>query len=350
MTTPKTLIRSIVVALGLIIATGAAEAQPMTMKIGAAASVDHAAVFVGVEKGFFAKYGIDAKVNMYQTGVEMVNGLLNGAQQVNVMGGIPFLAGASNGQPLMLIAHLHGDATRDNYDDNVSIVASAKSGLKQGDVKGLRGKKIGLPRGAGSEYYLMGLLAQNGMKPGDVTLVNTAPANLATALRQNDVDAVAIWEPMASIAALRVPGAQRTIAGIPCQTCYDPGTVLTTKAVIAGQPELLRRFMLGFAESEQWVRQNPDAAAEIDMHWIPGVDLDVMKVAIRHSNYDPRISAYTVAMYNQKTIPLLLADRKMARRIDAASVVDPQFILAAEHTAPQYFSDLKPIPAQERLK
>jgi ABC-type nitrate/sulfonate/bicarbonate transport system substrate-binding protein len=196
----------------------------------------------------------------------------------------------------------------------------------------------------------MGLLAQNGMKPSDVTLVNTSPANLSTALRQNDVDAVAIWEPAASVAAMRVPGAQRIIAGIPCESCYDPGTVLTTKSVISGQPELLRRFMLAFAESEQWVRQNPDAAAEIDMHWIPGVDLDVMRIAIRHSNYDPRISAYTVAMYNAKTIPLLLADKKMARKIDAASIVDPQFILAAEHSAPQFFTDLKPIPEPERLK
>ena len=343
---------TVLTAIGAALALlgGAARAQSLPVSIGAATSVDHAAIFAGVEKGFFAQHGLNAKVIMYETGVEEINGLLNSAQQVNVMGGVPFFAGASVGQPLMLIGHLHGDATRDNYDDNVSIVASAASGLKEGDIKGLRGKRIALPRGAGSEYYLLGMLAQNGMKANDVTLVNTAPANLATALRQNDVDAVAIWEPWASIAAMRVPGAQRIIAGTPCQSCYDPGTVLTTKSVIAQDSETLRRFMAAFAESEQWVRQHLDEAAAIDMHWIPGVDLDVMKVAIRHSHYDPRISAYTVAMYNAKTIPLLLADKKMARKIDAASVVDPQFILDAEHGFPQYFSDLPPIPEAERLK
>ena len=46
---------------------------------------------------------------------------------------------------------------------------------------------------------------------------------------------------------------------------------------------------------EQWVRQHFDEAAEIDMHWMQGVDLDVMKIAIRHSIYDPRISKNTVA-------------------------------------------------------
>jgi sulfonate transport system substrate-binding protein len=337
-------------AAALALAAGQARAQPIPMKVGAATSVDHAAIFAGVERGIFAKHGLDVKVNMYETGVEEINGLLSGAQQVNVMGGVPFFAGASAGQPLMLIAHLHGDATRDNYDDNVSVVATAQSGLKDGDIKGLRGKKIALPRGSGSEYYLMGMLAQNGMKPSDVVLVNTAPANLPTALRQNDVDAVAIWEPWASIAAMRVPGARRIVAGDPCEACYDPGTVLTTKSVIASEPEMLTRFAAAFAESEQWVRQNLDAAAEIDMHWIPGVDLDVMKVAIRHSNYDPRISAATVAMYNAKTIPLLYGDHKMAKKIDAATVVDPEFMLAAERADPQYFSDLKPIPESLRLK
>ncbi len=346
----KALLSAIFAVLGLAIASGAATAQPLPVTIGAATSVDHAAIFVGVEKGFFSKNGLDARVKVYETGVEMINGLLSGAQQINVMGGIPFFAGVSVGQPLMLIAHLHGDATRNNYDDNVSIVASARSGLKEGDIKGLRGKTIALPRGAGSEYYLLGMLAQNGMKPSDVTLVNTAPANLATALRGNDVDAVAIWEPWASIATMRVPGAQRIIAGAPCESCYDPGTVLTTKSVIASQSEMLRRFAVAFAQSEQWVRQNPDEAAAIDMHWIPGVDLEVMKVAIRHSNYDPRISANTVASYNAKTIPLLLGDHKMAKKIDAATVVDPQFILAAERTAPQFFSDLKPIPEAMRLQ
>ena len=344
-----TLFAAIAAALAFAVG-GPARAQSLPIAIGAATSVDHAAIFAGVEKGFFAKHGLDAKVIMYETGVEEINGLLNGAQQVNVMGGVPFFAGASAGQPLMLIGHLHGDATRDNYDDNVSIVASAASGLKEGDIAGLRGKRIALPRGAGSEYYLLGMLAQNGMKSSDVTLVNTSPANLATALRQNDVDAVAIWEPWASIAAMRVPGAQRIIAGAPCHACYDPGTVLTTKGVIAQQAETLRRFMAAFAESEQWVRQNLDEAAAIDMHWIPGVDLDVMKVAIRHSHYDPRMSRYTVEMYNAKTIPLLLGDKKMMRKIDAASVVDPQFILAAQHDFPQYFSDLPPIPEAERLQ
>ena len=318
-----------------------AQQSPIALKIGAASATDHAPAFVGVERGIFAKHGLDVKIVMYETGVDMVNGLLNGAQDVNIMGSVPFLAGASRGQPLVLIGHLHGDALSASYSMNVSVVATPAAGVKEGDFKGLKGKKIGLPRGSGAEGYVLNLLTQEGMKASDVTLVNMSPPNAVTALRQGDVDAISAWEPWASAATTQVPKAFRVVSG-GCDGCYDPGTILTTRDVIAKRADALKRFMVAFAEAEQFVRQNPDVAAEVDMHWIKGIDLDVMKSAIRHSNFDPRLSRNTLDGYSQKAIPVLLADKRMAKEID------PQFYHYAATTAPQFFSDLKPIPAERR--
>ena len=334
--------------VALAAANGAFAQQRLSIRIGAANATDHAAAFIGVERGIFAKHGLDARLVMYQTGVEMINGLLSGAQEVNIMGSIPFLAGTSNGQPLVLIGHLHGDALNQSYSINNSIVANPASGIKEGDVKGLKGKKIGLPRGTGAEGYLLGVLAANGMKDSEVTLVNVAPGNQTTALRQGDVDALAAWEPWGTISSMRVPGAYRVVSG-GCESCYDPGTILTTRANVAGKAEELRRFMVAFAEAHQWLRQNYDAAAEINMRWIKGVDLDVMKVAIRRSLYDLRVTKNTLDGYNNKTIPALLADKRMAKKLDASTIIDAQFYKHVETTAPQFFSDLKPVPADRRL-
>ena len=186
------------------------------------------------------------------------------------------------------------------------------------------------------------------MKDSEVTLVNVAPGNQATALRQGDVDALSAWEPWGSISALRVPGAYRVVSG-GCDACYDPGTILTTRANITGKAEQLRRFMVAFAEAHQILRQNHDAAAEINMRWIQGIDLDVMKISIRRSNYDLRVTKNTLDGYNNKTIPALLADKRMAKKLDAATIIDAQFYKHVEATAPQFFSDLKPIPADRRL-
>ena len=145
-----------------------------------------------------------------------------------------------------------------------------------------------------------------------------------------------------------MPGAVRVIWGS-CDTCYDPGTILSTRAKVAEKAEALRRFTLAFAEAQQWLRGNYDAAAEINMRWIQGVDLDVMKVAIRHSGYDMRLSKNSIEGYNRNAIPGFVADKRIPRAFDATTVIDAQFYLHAEKTAPQFFADLKPIPAEARL-
>lgn len=345
--------RRVVMSLAVIAlvvgAFGIASAQTLQVRIGAGLATDHVPVFAGVEKGIFSKHGLDAKVIMYPTGVEEINGLLAGAQEVNVMGSVPFLAGVSNGLPLVLIGHLHGDPNRTEYTDNVSIVAGPKAGIKVGDVAALKGKRVATPFGAGGDGYLLGMLAQNGLKSSDITKLNVKPSDLVTALRNGDADAIAIWEPWASTAIVQVPGSVRVTAGA-CQGCYDPGTILTSKKVIAEKAEVLRRFMLAFAEAEQWVRQNFDAAAEIDMRWIPGVDLETMKMAIRRSHFDSRMSKYTHDMYVEKAIPFLLSQKALKQSFEPATAIDSQFYLYAEKTGPQFYADLPPIPEAIRLK
>jgi NitT/TauT family transport system substrate-binding protein/sulfonate transport system substrate-binding protein len=333
----------------LCAALPAAANDLLPIKIGAATATDHAPIFAAVEKGIFAKHGLDAKVVMYPTGVEMMNGQLSGAQDVSVLGTTPFLSGISKGFPLVLIAHLHGDALRDNYSDNVSLVASEASGLKKDDVKGLKGRRIALPRGSGAETFLLGHLDEAGLTLKDVTIVNSKPAELSTALANGDADAVVIWEPFASVAVAKVPGAYRAIVG-GCPTCFQPGTVLTTRAVVEGKRDIVERFTAAFAESQQWVRQNFDAAAGINMHWIQGVDLAVMKDAIRRSHYDGRMSTLTPSMYIKNEIPTLAAAGRAKADVKVRNFIDPSFINAVQAKHPAFFSDLKPIPPALALK
>lgn len=323
--------------------------QPAPIRIGAAGATDHAPIFAGVERGIFAKHALDAKVTLFPTGVEMINGLLAGTLDVAVLGSTPFLSGVSNGFPLVLIAHLHGDATRDAYADNVSIVVSQSSGVTVGNIAALKGKKIGLPRGTGAETYLLGLLTQAGLKSADVQLVNVRPPELVSGLNNRDLDAVVIWEPVASNAATKVAGAVRVVAG-GCDSCYDPGVVLTSRSALGAQSDALKRFVVAFAESQQWVRQNFDSAAEINMRWIQGVDIEVMKQAIRRSHYDGRMSKLTPAMYAAKALPIMIADGRVKAGTDVSKAIEPQFINAAMASHPQFFADLKPIPDAQQLK
>jgi sulfonate transport system substrate-binding protein len=326
----------------------AARAQGMKISIGAAQADNLVPIFAGVEKGFFADEGLDPKVVMYPTGVEMVNGQLNGAQQVSALGTSPFLAGVANGFPLVMIATLHGNALSDSYSENQSIVASAQSGIGAGDLKQLSGRRIALPFGTDAQAYLANLLSQAGLSASAVHLENGQPATLATALERGDADAVSIWEPWASAALQNVKGSVRVMGG-GCMACFMPGTVLTTRREISHDGDLLQRFIIGFVRSEQWVREHTNEAAEVDTHWIQGVSLSVLEASLKHSRFDPRISKLTFEGFAKKTVPQMLAAHELRNSIDPAKAVDPRFIVYAEEHDKQYFSDLPPIPAPQRL-
>ncbi len=317
----------------------------LPLKVAAAGGTLHAPVFVAVEQGLFEKHGLDVEVVMFQSGVEMINGLLAGAHDVNTMGTIPFLSGVSNGFPLVLIGHLHGNALAESYVDNVGI--AARNDITA--VADLKGKTIGLPRGTGAEGYVLGLLSQAGLTEDDVELVNVKPPELPTALLNGDVDAISVWEPWLSTSAVNVPDAEQLISG-QCDTCYDPGTVLTTHDVAEEKAEQLRRFMVAFSEASQIVRQDLDAAAEVNLRWINLKDADVMKAAMRNGLNDPRMTQVTVDMYAAKTIPVLAAADRLRDEIDLSVAVDGQFINHAMSEAPEFFSDLDAVPADLLLK
>jgi NitT/TauT family transport system substrate-binding protein/sulfonate transport system substrate-binding protein len=211
--------------------------------------------------------------------------------------------------------HLHGDATRQYYADNNSIVASASSGIKEKDIKALKGRKIGLPRGTGAEGYLLGILGENGMKITDVTLINLKPSDQVTAAAAGRTwTPSAAWEPWATTAAVRVPGRCASTSG-GCESCYDPGSILTTSRSSSRRRDaapLHGRVRGGASVAAPAL----DEAAEINTRWVTGVDLRHHEAAIRRSNYDHRLSKNTLEGYTKKAIPMLVADKRMARTVD----------------------------------
>ncbi|GGH24165.1 aliphatic sulfonate ABC transporter substrate-binding protein [Alsobacter metallidurans] len=321
----------------------------LPIKVGVSTSSEFVVIYYGVEAGIFAKHGLDAKPVSYPSGVEMVNGLIAGAQDVNTMGSLPFLSGVARGFPIVLIGHLHGDPIATSYAPNQSIVAAPNLKAAPGDLKALIGKTVGMPRGASAEGYLRGMMRQNKIADDQYKLVNLAPPNMIASLRGGDVDAIAVWEPWAEGALRAVEGTVRLSLG-GCDTCYDPGTILTTKALTTSKAEELRRFMLAVAECQQWVRANKaGAAVDVAMRWIPGLTPDAWRAGIPIVNYDQRISKRTLENYMSKTIPDLASMGVLRNTPDMKDAIDPQFTRFAQEKGPQFFSDLAPIPADLRV-
>src|SRR4030095_6481754 len=83
------------------------------------------------------------------------------------------------------------------------IVARKSAGIQK--VADLKGKKITVPRNTSAAYFLYKMLATAKLTEEDVTIVPITPASeMATALKDGRVDAVAMWDPETARAALAV--------------------------------------------------------------------------------------------------------------------------------------------------
>ena len=318
------------------------------LRVAVTSAAENAPFFAGVERGVFSKAGLDMKVDVMPSGVEISNALASNSVDVGLFGTFPFLTAVSRGVPVVLIGHTWNNALNNPQSEVLSMVARDGSGVPAGDLTKLKGKKIGVTRGAGGEPYVMGLLKQTGLSANDVTLVNTAPSNMATALANKDVDVIVSWEPWPSAALTKVPGAYKVIYG-GCKSCYDAGTIVTTKTAIAEKSKQIEAFIRAYAEAQAWTRANRDESAKISTRWIPGMDVETLTLALKNLPLDVRLSKNTVEGFKEYSIPLLASDKRIPQVFDPAPAIDNRFVAAAMKSEPGAFADLKEIPADKRL-
>jgi len=339
-------LRATLLALAALAFTGAASAEQLRVAVTSAA--ENAPFFSAVEHGTFAKLGLDVKVDVMPSGVEISNALASNSVDVGLFGTFPFLTAVARGVPVVLIGHTWNNALNNPQSEVLSLIARKDSGIPVGDLAKLKGKKIGVTRGAGGEPYIVGLLKQSGLSVDDVTLVNTAPGSMSTALANKDVDAITSWEPWPSAALTKVPGAYKVIYG-GCKSCYDAGTVVTTKSAIADKSPALQKFILGYSQAQAWTRAHRDEAAKISTRWIPGMDVETLTLALKNIPLDVRLSKNTIDGYREYSIPLLVHDKRIPEAFDPTPAIDNRFVAAAMKADPAAFADLKKIPPDKRL-
>jgi hypothetical protein len=69
----------------------------------------------------------------------------------------------------------------------------------------LKGKRLGCAFGSNAHYGLMATLAQQGLSERDVTLMQMDISEMPQALKTDKVDAISIWDPMASMIIMDNP-------------------------------------------------------------------------------------------------------------------------------------------------
>ncbi|MGW1091368.1 ABC transporter substrate-binding protein [Streptomyces sp. NPDC002596] len=328
---------------------GGSAKAPTEVSAGYVSAIDQIGLPAGVEAGYFDDQDLNVKLaDPYPTGVDALNALQAGEVDF-VQVGTPAIAAAQKGIDLALVGNYTGSASRRSIDDTMAVVASGKSRVDGRDLTTLRGKRVGVSEGSINHLYLLGLLEKAGLKAGDVKIVNTEPPDMAVALKTGGIDVAIIWDPFPITITQQVDGAKEVLRGGE----YIPfvGYIVTTPKYAEEHPDIVERFLTARATTDQWMRQNPDKAADAATRWLPGTPTDVALEAMQHNvkQLDPRFSACNYLALDSLA-QLLAAQGNVEAGFDVNKYFRPGPILKVMTDDAKLFEDLPEMPASARIE
>jgi len=316
----------------------AARPEPLQANVAVVVNFNHLPTYVGVEKGIFLKHGLDLKVKQFHTGQDISKAMQVGDAEFAgaAISNVP--VAIERGLPAVMVVGLIGDATTPYADSNLAVIARPGAGIEK--LEDLVGKKVGMQVGSTPDQYIRLLLAKRNIPQDKITFLNVPENNWLSTLQQGRVDAVPTWEPHGELLLTRIPGAKLVWRDGRQYGYFIFMHVMDT--LVATKPAVIEAYVAGMAEASQYVRQHPDEAAEVSTRWIPGLDLEIAKKAVRHMAFDPRISKYSIQAF-EDSVRILIEQKKMKSPLDMSKVVDARFIEKVQRDHPEFFSDLKPV-------
>lgn len=364
MTRPKRRRRegaALVVALGLVLAACGGSPTPADpdpgddeagtddtgtvteVAAGWVSAIDQVGLPAALDQGFFEDAGLDVTVaDPFASGVDMLNALETDQIQFAQVGA-PFIGAYLSGADYVIVGNYTGSAVTTGIDETMAVIAREGSGITEGDFTTLQDTTVGVTVGSINHLYLLAALEDAGMTPDDVEIVNTAAPDMAVALQTSGVDSVVIWDPWPFVIEDQVDGSYVVQRG--GGHIAFIGYVVAKRDFVEENPDLVEGFLTARASADQWMRDNPEDAAELAARWLSSLDPDVAVQAMEFNirQLDPRLSACNYAALDTAQATLFELDAT-DDTFDVNEVFVPEHMLNVAEDNPGLFEDLDAIP------
>lgn len=199
--------------------------------------------------------GVKVKYIKVGGGGDMLRAIAADQVDFGGLGNPPAAIGVTRGLPIKGIMVL-------NMLDYVEAMVVRDSANIKG-WKDLKGKTLAAPFGSTTHYLLMKALADEGIDPAEMKVLDLRPNDIALAWSRGDIDAAWFWEPNLD-KAVKDGGHIFMTSGIMASRGYptwDVGVVMNDFA--AKYPEYVKKFLKAECAGIDYWLNNPGETAEI---------------------------------------------------------------------------------------
>lgn len=259
------------------------------------------------------------------SGPPITNGMIAGKLQIGMMGDYPLLVNGATGH------------ATNNDTELVAVIAYNAQGGGNGvvvpknspyyDLSDLKGKRVSVPFGSAAHGMLLAALQSRHLPSDYFELVNQSPEVGSTSIQEGRVDAHADFVPFAEMLPYR-GYARKILDGVETGQPTFHGVVIR-KDFGQKYPEIVAAYIRALMDANDWVRNNPQEAAEKIESWTK-VNKEVAYIFLGPSGIDtldPTIKPRWVAAL--KTDYAVLKKLNMVKDLDIDKWVDDSFVREA---------------------
>lgn len=271
-------------AAGLAAIPSAARAQqPAKITIATGVDPSFSAYYVAKESGIFARNGLEVQLNTGPSGSAMVALVIQnqvqsafGAEQAGLLNHAldPNVVVAAEGA---MLARWYGIVGKD--------IAS---------MDALKGKRLGIARGSGSEVFWLAAVNKLKLDPKDYKIVQVEAPEMVAALERGDIDAYSAWEPWLTRGAAAVKGARLMVDNVG----IIEGRVfiyVNKDWAVKNRPAALS-FMRSMVEATDVINTKRDQAAA-DVAKFLKLDLPLTKLLMEKLSFDVHLDQQSVGNF-----------------------------------------------------
>jgi NitT/TauT family transport system substrate-binding protein len=284
-------------------------------------------IWTGMDRGSFAKQGLELELRLFNTGLEIFQALIGGSLDVLATGAVLSNFPARGQGKVFLI--------NDIEVATAQLWVRSDQGIKS--FADLKGKRIATAIGTTAHVFLDKALRANKIDPKEVELVNQNMSAAVTAFISGAVPAVALWVPFNVTVRDKVPGAVKLA---------DASAYYPEAAIIGGwaaantyydnpaNKETLAKLIKGWAEANDYIVANPKesmtALQKNHYSQTPMADIDESFKAQKMftaAEWKTKYADGTVTKWLQQSTDFFMANAGVKDFTPASKYFDPSLYL-----------------------